>query len=260
MKGFWTLVVAAALLSPVASAQESDIAARLRAAGADPAFAERVGAIVADTRAEGLPTGPIEEKAIEGWAKRHRVPPERVTAVLEQVRLRLREANQIMVEARVELRERHGETVAAAAEALGRNMTREQVMELVQNAPTPEAAAAGLTVAASLVAQGLASNAAVHAVRTQLRAGGPPERVYELPSAMAEMRAHGATLGDVARQIMQGGGMPMPGGAGAGAGTGSGPNRPSVLPPSRNPTDPAGQPGGNPTGGQGGKKNQGGNG
>ena len=32
MKGFWTLVVAAALLSPVASAQDPDIAARLRAA------------------------------------------------------------------------------------------------------------------------------------------------------------------------------------------------------------------------------------
>jgi hypothetical protein len=260
MKRMWALAIAMTVLGQAAVAQDGDVVSRLRAAGADPQFAERVGEIVTAARDEGLPTGPIEEKAIEGWAKRHRVPPERVTAVLEQVRLRLREAHQIMVESRVELRERHGETVAAAAEALGRNMTREQVRELVQAAPTPEAAAAGLTVAASLVAQGLEAGAAVYAVRTQLRAGGPPERVYESPSAMADMRARGATLSDVAGQIMQGGGLPMPGGAGAGAGTGSGPNRPSVLPPSRNPTDPAGQPGGNQQPGGQGKKNQGGNG
>lgn len=256
MKRLWTLAAALATVTSVVTAQEPDIATRLRAAGAEQGFAERVQAIVTAARDEGLPTEPLEEKAIEGWAKRNRVPPERVTAVLEQMRLRLREANQITTQTRVELRAAHGATVAAAAEALRQNMSREQVAELIQSAPTPEAAAAGLTVAASLVAQGLETGAAVQAVRTAHQAGGPPERVYELPSAMADMRAHGATLGDVARQILQGGGLPMPGGAGAGAGSGSGPNRPSVLPPSQQPLDPGGQPPENP-GGQG-KKNQGG--
>jgi hypothetical protein len=257
MKRLWTVAAGLSLLVTPLSAQEAEIAVRLRAAGADQGFTERVTAIVAAAHAEGLPTEPLENKAIEGWAKRQRVSPERVTAVLEQLRLRLREANHLVTQMRAEVQTQHGPTVAAAAEALGRNMTREQVRELLQDAPTPEAAAAGLTVAASLVAQGLDAGAAVHAVRVAHRAGGPPEHVYELPSAMAEMRARGATLSDVARQILQGGGLPMPGGAGAGAGSGNGPNRPSVLPPSNRPTDP-GQPppGGNP-GGQG-KKNKGG--
>jgi hypothetical protein len=256
MKRLWTLATFLAIIAAGASAQESDIASRLRDAGAGQEFAQQVATIVAAAQAEGLPTGPIEEKAIEGWAKRNRVTPDRVITVLEQTHLRLREANQIAMETHLELHDARGAAVAAAAEALGRHMNREQVRELIESAPTPEAAAAGLTVAASLVAQGLDADAAVHAVQAANRGGGPPENVYELPSAMANMRARGATLNDVARQILEGGGLPMPGGVGAGVGGNGGPNRPSVLPPSKGRGNPQGQPPENP-GGQG-KKNPGG--
>jgi ribosomal protein L18 len=229
------------LLCSAADAQEQGIRERLINAGASQAFANQVGAIVDGARDEGLPIEPLEAKAIEGWAKRNRVPPDRVVAVLERQRVQLREANQIVTRAQVAQQSR-GQVVAAAAEALGRGMTPEQCRELIQSAPTPEAAVVGLTVAASLAAQGLDHGAAVHAVREMHRAGGPPDRAFELPSAVADMLARGTPMSDVARQILEGGGLPIPGGMGQGQGQGQGQGRPGMVPPARGPvTNPPGQ-------------------
>jgi len=136
--------------------------------------------------------------------------------------------------------------VAASAEALGRGLNREQVQELIRTGQTADAVAAGLTVAAALAAQGLEAGAAVHAVREQHRKGGPPEQIFELPSAVADLVGRGMAMQDVARQIMQGGGLPMPGGMGPGPG----PGRPEAVPPAKGPgsTDPPGQRGRRPGG------------
>jgi hypothetical protein len=220
------MVVLAALVAamPVAASAQDDVGARLLARGASPELAERVRALVADAQEEGLPVWPIENKAMEGLAKH--APAERIGPVLEQLRERLRQG---LGETRAAgLVPAPGDVVAAAAEALGRGMTPEDVRELIRSAPAPEAAAAGLTVAASLAAQGLERRAAVRAVHDAYARGPSPQQLFELPSVVADLRARGSSMSDLARRILEGGGLPLPPMAGEGAGKGG---RPGNVPP-----------------------------
>ena len=207
-----------------AAAQTRDVRAELAARGAPPDFVERVGATVDATRVQGLPPEPLIDKALEGWAKRNRVPPERVLAVLEQLRGRLAEGRAAAV--RAGMADPPGAVVAASAEALGRGITADEVRELVATASDADQAAAGLTVAASLCAQGLDREAAVRAVEDTYRGHSGSEGLFELPSAVADLRGRGTPMADVARRIMQGGGLPAPA-----AGQGSGQGRPGTIPP-----------------------------
>jgi hypothetical protein len=216
--------VALALAAAVAAAQEPDVRAALAARGAPPDFVERVGAAVDATRAQGLPPGPLVDKALEGWAKRDRVSAERVLAVLEQVRVRLGEGRAAAV--RAGMADPPGAVIAAAAEALGRGMTADDVRELVASAPDAEQAAAGLAVGASLCAQGLERRAAVRAVQDVYRGHAGVEGLFELPSAVASLTGRGVPMADVARRIMQGGGLPLPA-----TGQGAGHGRPPTIPP-----------------------------
>jgi hypothetical protein len=179
---------------------------------------------------------PIEAKALEGWAKRGRVPQERVLVALEQLAAGLEAGRDATV--RAGLDPPPGDVVAAAAEALGRGMSAEDVRSVIAAAQTPEAAAMGLTVAASLAAQGLDRAAALKAVRDALGPGHGPTDILELPSAVAGLLARGVPMSDVARQILQGGGLPLPSTPGAGVGKG----RPTGIPPGRGPpTEPPGR-------------------
>lgn len=209
--------------------QEPAVQELLVARGAPAEFADRVAAIVASATADGLPTGPIAQKALEGWAKRGRVPPDRIISVLGGLTQRLRQGRDAATAAG--LASPPGAVVAAAAEALGRGLTAEQVGEVIRAAPTPEAAATGITVAASLAAQGLETAAAVTAVSDAYADAQPPELLLELPSALAELMARGVPLPDVARQILEGGGLPLPSIPGMGAAAG----RPAAVPPARGP-------------------------
>ncbi len=215
-----------ALGAGAAAAQTRDIRAELAARGAPADFIARVGATVDAARAQGLPPEPLIDKALEGWAKRDRVPPERVLGVLEQVRARLAEGRAATV--RAGMADPPGAVVAASAEALGRGMTADDVRDLVATASDADQAAAGLTVAASLCAQGLDRGAAVRAVQDGYRGHSGTEGLFELPSAVADLTGHGTPMADVARRIMQGGGLPAPA---AGQGTSQG--RPGTVPPGR---------------------------
>lgn len=216
-------VLASAVLAGRAIAQERDVRSDLVARGAPADFVARVGDVVDAARAQGLPVGPLAEKAVEGWAKH--VPVDRVVPALEQVRARLVEGRRSAVAGG--LADPPGPVVAAAGEALGRGMTPDDVRGLVAAAPTPEDAAAGLAVAASLCAQGLERRAAVRAVQGAYGQGSGPEHLFELPSAVADMTGRGMPMSDVARRIMQGGGLPLPPTAGPGQGQG----RPGTIPP-----------------------------
>jgi hypothetical protein len=219
-----TVVLASLAVAITPAWAQDDIAARLTARGAAPALVERVRALVAGAQEEGLPAWPIENKALEGIAKH--APADRIAPVLEQVRNRLRQG--LSVTQAAGLVPPPGEVVAAAAEALGRGMTAEDVRGLIRGAPAPEAAAAGLTVAASLAAQGLERRAAVRAVHDAYGRGPGPQQLFELPSVVADLTARGSSMADVARRILEGGGLPLPPMAGEGAGKGG---RPGALPP-----------------------------
>jgi hypothetical protein len=215
---------AVGLLSTHAVAQQATIREQLVARGAPEAFADQVAGIVAQARADGLPTAPLASKALEGWAKRNRVPPERVVTALQGLSGRLGEGRVATVAAGLD--PPPGPVVAAAAEALGRGMTSEDVRSVIQGAPTPDEAATGLTVASALAAQGLENRAAVMAIRNAHQRGRPSREVLELPSALADLLKRGVPMSEVARRIHEGGGLPL----GAQAG-GQGSRRPDHVPP-----------------------------
>lgn len=210
-----------ALRAPVLAAQQ-EIGALLAARGAPAGLVEGVRTLVAAAQQEGLPVEPIQNKAIEGVAKR--APADRILPVLELIRVRLRQGR---AEAQAAgLDPAPGAVVAGAAEALGRGMSTEEVRELIRSAPTPDAAAAGLSVAASLAAQGLDHRAAARAVHDAYSQGRRPEQLFELPSVVADLAARGMGMGDMAERILEGG-LPLPPMAGQGQGVG----RPGSVPP-----------------------------
>ena len=107
-------------------------------------------------------------------------------------------------------------------------MTADDVRAIVSSASDAEQAAAGLTVGASLCAQGLEPAAAVRAVQQVYRRHAGAAGLFELPSAVADLTGRGVPMSDVARRIMQGGGLPVPA-----AGQGAGQGRPGTIPPGR---------------------------
>jgi hypothetical protein len=147
-------------------------------------------------------------------------------AALEQLRARLAAGRETVRAAG--MAEPADAVVAGAAEALARGLTPEEVRALVAHAPGADGAAAGLMVAASLHAQGLDHAASVRAVEDAYRQALDPAQLYELPSVVAGLASQGMQMGDLARRILQGGGLPLPPMAGAG---GQGSGRPGVVPP-----------------------------
>lgn len=220
---WWLGMASAVALWRPAMAQERDLRAELGARGAPATYVASVMAEVEAARADGLPTGPMADKALEGWSKRVAEP--RVVAALVQMRSRLGAGRELLV--RLGQVPPSDPLVTGAAEALGRGLSGEEVGLVVQGAPGVDAAAAGLMVAAALHAQGLDRAAAVRAVRDAYAHGTDPAQLFELPSALADLTAHGMAMGDVARRIMQGGGLPLPPMAGSGQGAG----RPAQVPP-----------------------------
>ncbi len=198
------------------AAQQHQVREMLIARGAPAEFADQVTTIVEQAEASQLPTEPLVSKALEGWAKRGRVPPDRVIMVMTQLQTQLRIGREVAIGAGLD--PPPGAVVAAAAGALGRGIGREDVHEIIGAAPDPEAAATGLTVAAALRAQGLERAAAVRAVGDAYRGGRLPEEVLEFPSVVSGLRAQGEPMAGIARRILEGGGLPVPMGQGAGMG------------------------------------------
>jgi hypothetical protein len=215
-----------------AAAQEPSIHEQLVARGAPVAFAGQVAAIVAAAQADHLPVEPLESKALEGWAKRGRVPPERVLAVMRHLVGRLEQGRDAVRAAGLDGSDA---VIAGAADALNRGLTSDHISEIVTAAPDPPAAAVGLTVASSLAAQGLDAAASVRAVSDAYRNGRGPEEILEFPSAVADATAHGERMTDIGQRIMQGGTLAPPGGGagGTGSGTGGAGGRPPGLPGSK---------------------------
>lgn len=213
--------------------------AELLRRGAPAEFADRVTELVMTAREEGLPHQDIANKALEGWAKRNRVPGERVLVALDGLIGRFRDGRDAARSAGVSTPS--VSIISSAGMALARGMTRDQIAEVLRAAPTPEDAATGLTVASSLGVQGLDHVAAVRAVNDAFREGAPPERILELPSAIANVLARGVPMSDVARSILEGRGIP--GGPGMGIGPPDGVGRPPGVPPGRGPPDLSDLPG-----------------
>jgi hypothetical protein len=187
---------------PGALPAQEGVRAQLEARGLPPELVNEVVVVAADASAQGVPTEPITNKAIEGWAKR--VPPQRITAALRQFASRMVQA-QVAVRASG-LADPPGALVTSAAYAMGRGFTERHVGAVVEASPAPAAAGHGLSVATALHAQGMEFDQAVDVITGALRRGQPVAEILDMPSLARTMRAQGMTPGQVGEQLMHGGG------------------------------------------------------
>lgn len=226
MRAIRRLLVAGALAAvPVPlTAQQGDVEARLRTRGIPADLAREVRTIAADAASQGVPAGPLADKAIEGWAKH--VPAERIVAALRQFAARMAEARIAVRGAGLEAPP--GTVIAAAAEAMGGGLRAEQIRSVVR-AAAPDAAAPGLSVAAALAAQGLGSEQAVTIVVDAMHRRRPMSQLLDLPSVARAMHDQGMTPGEIGEKLMPRHGGDDAGGEGDHRG-GKG-DRPPNVPP-----------------------------
>lgn len=212
------MVVAAAFLAlPVGLAsQEPGVRRQLEQRGLPAELAAQIEAIAADATAQGLPTSPLSDKAIEGWAKH--IPPARIETAVRQLSRQMAQARESLRGAGIEVPV--GLVVAAAAEAMDRGINAEQVGAVLGATPDVELARHGLRVAGALVAQGLPTQEAIDVVIGTVRRGGRLPDLLDLPSTAQAMRAQGMTAAQIGQRMLEG--------AAPGHGVGS---RPGVVPP-----------------------------
>lgn len=198
-----TALALVAMLSTTAQAQ-TDVRARMEARGLPAELVQQVASIAADATAQGLPTDPLADKAIEGYAKQ--VPAARIVSVVREFGSRMLEARSAVNDAGVAAPQ--GELITAAAEALGRGLEASQVGRVVRAAPQSELATSGLTVAAALTAQGMTTPRAVDVVTYAIRHGRTAAQILDLPSTARAMQQRGFTAEQAGEQILRGAGGP----------------------------------------------------
>lgn len=241
---FLTATACAAALTVLplapARAQQGNLRERLEARGLPAELVDGVAAAAAEAEARGLPTDPLADRALEGWAKR--VPTARILSVVRQFVGRMGEARETL--RTTGLSAPAGDLVAAAAEAMSRGMNAAQVADVVRAAPASPSAAPSLRVATALSAQGMEMDQAVSVVAEAMHNRRGVEQILDLPSMMRAMQARGMTPPEIGNQLRLGGGPGGPGsvlrpGAGPGArrpgplGTGPGAGRPPNQRPPR---------------------------
>lgn len=224
------LAVAALMAVPAAvAAQDGSVEARLAARGLPADLVQEVQRIASDAAAQGVPAGPLADKAIEGWAKR--VPPARIVSALRLFAGQMAEAGAAVRAAGLE--HPSANVIAAAAEAMGGGLQADQIQSVVRAAGASEAAAPGLSVATSLAAQGLGAKQAVTIVVDAMQHRRSMSQLLDLPSVARSMHDEGMSPGEIGDKL-----LPHHGDGGPGGEHHGDKDRPPGVPPG--PDHPAG--------------------
>ena len=190
MTGFRFALVLAALSLPGALAAQ-DGAQRIREAF-PPAMAERIEAIVRSAAAEGVPPGPLFDKALEGAAKR--VPPARIIPAVDAYADRL-------VTARRALGTTRAPMIVAGADALSRGVSPELLTQMadgeVQRGPM------SVLILGDLVERGVPTDRALEVVREALRTRQAEADMAAISGTVERMVRNGDAPGDVARRLVR---------------------------------------------------------
>ena len=189
-----------AAIAGSARAQQPGVRARLAARGLPAGLVDGVAAVASEAASRGLPTDPLADKALEGWAKH--APPERILSVVQQFAGRMGEARQAVQSAGVTSPQ--GEVITAAAEALGRGMNAAQLGSIVRAEHGSGQLAPGLRVTAALSAQGMRMDQAVQVVTGAMRRGRSSDQILDMPSIMRAMQTQGLDAPEIGRRMLSG--------------------------------------------------------
>jgi len=196
----WLALAVLAVLPAALAAQEpgAGLGARLSARGLPADLVQQVQRIASDAAAQGVPAGPLADKAVEGWAKH--VPPARLVAALRQFAGQMAEAGAAVRSAGLE--NPPGSVIAAAAEAMGGGLKPDQVQSVVRAAGSAEEASPGLSVVASLTAQGLGASQAVSIVVEAMRHRQSMSQLLDLPSVARSLHDQGMSPGEIGDRLL----------------------------------------------------------
>jgi hypothetical protein len=147
------------------------------------ASAREIGRVLADARAKGLPTGPIEATAREGVARG--VAPDRIVAAVHAKEAALASARQALGVGSTEA------DLVAGATALGAGIAADSLAKL--RSLRPGSAVVPLVVMSDLVARGAPGTVASSAVLRAARAGVRDPELLRLRERIAGDIGSGAT-------------------------------------------------------------------
>jgi len=147
----------------------------------DPPTLLAVRAIIDSARRDSVPSRALEDKALEGAAKR--VPPPRIVAAVRQLAADLREARALLRAAAPGAPLAEAEIVAAA-QARARGVPAEEVGALRNHVPPATPLVVAFTVLGDLVQRGVAADQARDMIEQLIGAGVPAQQVAEIPARM----------------------------------------------------------------------------
>jgi len=184
MKRMLGVLVLSAWLAPGLSAQ-GDVTAQL-SGRLGPDVAAAVSAVIDSAHAQGLPTRPLVDKALEGAAKG--VLGDRVVAAVRMVF----EQEHTAAAALRDVGETSDAAVTAGAFAISAGLAPNDVAAVARAARPSYPTATALQVAGTLTALGVPPTRSVGLVDATIKTGGPVADLVTLPSQVQAAMAHGA--------------------------------------------------------------------
>ncbi len=168
----------------------------------DPQTLAAVRAIIDSARRDSVPSQVLEDKALEGVAKR--VPPPRIVAAVRQLSAELRDARALLRAAapRAPLAD---EELVAAADARRRGVPTAEVSALRSHVPATAPLVVAFTVLGDLVQRGVRADQAREVIEQLIAAGVPAQQIADIPARMDVGLRVGAPPLDALRSA-----LPMP--------------------------------------------------
>ncbi len=147
----------------------------------DPPTLAAVRAIIDSARRDSVPFQELEDKALEGVAKR--VDPRRIVAAIRQLATELREARAFLRAAAPRDPLGDGEIVAAA-DARRRGVPAAGISGLRAHVPSTAPLVVAFTVLGDLVQRGVPAAEARRIIEQLIAAGVPAQQIAEIPARM----------------------------------------------------------------------------
>lgn len=170
-----------AALGPLAAAALAAQTPPALARRLDPRTLAAVRAIIDSARRDSIPTQALEDKALEGAAKR--VPPPRIVAAVGQLAGELRDARTLLREAAPRATLAGGEIIAAT-DARRRGVPGEEIAGLRRHVAPQASLIVPLTVLGDLVQRGIPADRAREVVEQLLDAGVTAQQLADIPPRM----------------------------------------------------------------------------
>ncbi len=196
----WLLVLAVA--APLAAQERPPLEARL-----DAQTLAALRPILEAARRQGLPVRALEDKALEGTAKR--VPSPRIIAAVERLATELSEARSILRNAAPNTTLADGEIVAAAV-ARREGAPPAELVALRRNAPPNTSLEIPFGLMSELVHRGVPADEARRVIEHMLASGIPQKQFVLIPARVDAALRAGAPPGAALGSALAGLGIPPP--------------------------------------------------